>query len=160
MANTKKPSKLVVIAVILIWTIVIGQVIFYGFFNNKEELSLSQPKISATFIKKEYDTDNSFTLRNDYPDPFKVGRQQNSTRVRIEKPVSIPNDTVQIPQLLYKGVISDGGNGSKIFALSIDNTDYAIKAGEVIQGVQVLKGNDKEISLTIHKKQLQLKIIE
>lgn len=160
MATTKKPNKLVVIAVILIWTIVIGQIVFYGFFNNPDEIALSQPQISAKFIKKEYDIDNSFTLRNDYPDPFKVGKLQIPGAVRTGKAVPVLNDTISIPQLFYKGVISDGGNGNKIFALSIDNTDYAIKAGESISGVQVLKGDEKEISLMVNKKRLQLKIIE
>lgn len=161
MPASKKPNKLVVIAVIVIWTLVIGQIVYYGFFNEPKQVLHNSP-IATTFTKKEYDMSNSFELLNNYPDPFKIAKQKRSSVLKPFQNLSPIEelDTVVMPDIIYKGIISDGANGKTIFAIAIDQYDYAVRAGETIKGVLVEQGDQDNIKVKVNGTSLKFDIIE
>ncbi|TVZ52265.1 hypothetical protein [Dokdonia sp. Hel_I_53] len=162
MASAKKPNKLVVISVITIWCVVIGQIIYYGFFNQAPEIPLTTPKVTAAFVKQEYNLNDTFELQIDYPDPFHIIKKPQKVIKKIKNalPPPIFDNTIIAPQIIYKGVISNQNNENQIFTIAIDQIEYTLKEGQSIENVKVIRGDVNSIILLVDNKRVKLRIAQ
>jgi len=143
----KKKTALLIIVVVLIY----GAVVFRFFMLSDDDSSqalLSQPM--QAFTPEKVAETAQFAITNDYRDPF-LGTlpsrsrtaSSNASRQQIAK-----KDAIVFPSISYKGLVSDAGNGKRIFAIEIEGKEFVVAQGKVIQEIQVLTGDKNGITVS------------
>ncbi len=93
-------------------------------------------------IKTETDT---FSVKMVNRDPF-LGT------LLIQKKASTkslkPKTTIVWKPIIYHGIISNQNSKAKVFIVSIDNKQHLIKAGQTVNEVKLVRGNNKQVILS------------
>lgn len=127
--------------VLLIWGIIGFKVV--KAISKEPEMPVVQP--SKRVWRKTVKKKDTFTLLANYRDPFlgtlpvtkkKVVRQAVHKKPRVKR------------NIVYAGLVSQSKSGESMFFVSIDGRQHMISENQEIQGVKLVKGNEK--SITVH----------
>ncbi|PWB18645.1 hypothetical protein [Flavobacterium sp. HTF] len=159
--KNKKNIYIILPIVLFVWSAVLYQV--FSFTNNDEVVSANNPEFVIKPLKvKER---QSFIIDVNYRDPFlgKMYMPQAATKVKtanssIKKTPKVP-ETLVWPVILYKGMISDTKDKTKIFMLIIDGQNHYMKIGDT-QNEIYLKSGDRESVYVKYKGNLNLIMIQ
>jgi hypothetical protein len=158
--KSKKNIYILLPIVLFIWGAVMYQ--FFSFSSNSGDLMLASNKFEIKPIDiKEIDT---FSINVNYRDPF-LGKAYNlSNNVIKKKRNTIPKTKVVEevfvwPKILYKGIVSDTKDKTKVFMLIIEGQTFLMKIGDTQKGI-FLKEGDRESIYIKHKDRLNLILIE
>ncbi|MBP1221744.1 hypothetical protein [Flavobacterium sp. 1355] len=159
--KNKKNIYILLPIVLFVWSAVLYQV--FSFTNNDEVISANDPEfiIKPLKIKQR----QSFVIDVNYRDPFlgKMYVSQTISKVKTEKSTikkaSKVQETLVWPVILYKGMISDTKDKTKIFMIIIDGQNHYMKIGDTENEVY-LKSGDKESVYVKYKGNLNLIMIQ
>lgn len=151
--KNKRNTYILLVVVLFIWGAVIYR--FFNFMDNEEPAHEDRGMV---FLPKKQSVKQrkQVVINTRYRDPFLgklyVDNGQTSKkplRKRIKK-VSAP---LPLPNLVYKGLVTDSGNKKNIFMVLINNNIHLLKINETEQGIKILRGNRKEITVNFMGKQ-------
>ncbi|WP_299213784.1 hypothetical protein [uncultured Dokdonia sp.] len=155
--NKKKRTRYLLLAVILIYGAVVVR--FFMLSDDGVDAMITSEPITS-FKPASYTVKESFTIDNNYRDPF-LGTIVNRNQTR-KKNISRQNASNQedayFPAIKYLGLISDTGSGKKVLSLEINTKEYIAKEGSVIDSVQIISGNLKNISVSYKGKRKNINI--
>jgi hypothetical protein len=159
--KNKKNIYILLPIVLFVWSAVLYQV--FSFSNNDEVISTNNPEFIIKPLKvKER---QSFVINVNYRDPFlgKMYAPQTVSKIKTEKSTIKKTPKVQEtlvwPVILYKGMISDTKDKTKIFMIIIDGQNHYMKIGDTENEVY-LKSGDKESVYVKYKGNLNLIMIQ
>jgi hypothetical protein len=162
--KNKKNIYILLPIVLLIWGAVMYQ--FFSFSNTGNETLTASNKFNLKPIAiKERDT---FTINVNYRDPFLgkaygVKNKSNDTTSRkkiirkVKEPIVEP--VFVWPKIVYRGIVSDTKDKTKVFMLIIDGQTFLMKIGNTEKEV-FLKEGDRESVYIKYKGRLNLILIE
>lgn len=92
-----------------------------------------------TTIKKD-----TFTLYANYRDPFlgTLPKSKKKPTNRVVKKAKKPEKNI-----VFDGLVSQSGSGSTLFFVTIDGQQHIMSLKQEIEGVRLLKGSAKHISV-------------
>lgn len=124
--------------VLLIWGI-IGFKVVNALSNkpNVPDIQPTQPRL--TNIVQQRDT---FSIIADYRDPF-LGTLYNTKKK--DKKTGIKKKLGSKKNILFMGLVSQTGSRNSMFFVSIDGQQHIMSINEEINGVTLLKGDNKKI---------------
>ena len=137
--NTK--TYLLLGIVLLIWGIIGFKVV--KAIAKEPEMPVVEP--STRVWQKTVKKKDTFTLLADYRDPFlgtlpvtkkKVVRQAIHKKPRVKR------------NIVYAGLVSQSKSGKSMFFVSIEGRQHMMSERQKIEGVTLVKGNEK--SITVH----------
>lgn len=141
--KSKKNIYLLIPVVFFIWG-VIGYKI-YVTLNPEDNIELKQNNV-VNFKPVKIKEVEKFMISANYRDPF-LGKLATKKTPKLVSKKKVP--VVQFPQILYKGMIAPKGlNQKEVFFVTINNTQQFLSVGKQIDGVQLLKGSDKQITIS------------
>lgn len=158
--KNKKNIYILLAVVLFVWGAVLYQV--FSFTNSNEIPVSNNPEFIIKPLKiKERQT---FTININYRDPFlgkmyapqTVSNVKASTKIK-KQPKSQEN--LVWPSILYKGMISDVKNKSKIFMLIINSQYHYMKIGDTENEIFLKEGNKESVYIK-YKGNLNLIMLE
>ncbi|WP_412985773.1 hypothetical protein [Pontimicrobium sp. IMCC45349] len=132
--------KILIVASIGIWG-----TIGYGFINNlltKEPEPISM-EFKTTFAPKQITEDYKFTIQTVERDPF-LG---TLTKKKAGKKKGATISNVVWKSIKYQGLIENKKAKSKVFLVSINNTQHILKKGQIADSIALVKGNASSVVL-------------
>ena len=155
--NKKKRTRYLLLAVVLIYITVIWRFLT---LSNDEEYVVNGSEPIASFTPKEYKVKESFTITNDYRDPF-LGtlsrKKQNATRSSSLKRTEDKKEEY-FPTIKYLGIISDPSSAKKVLSLQINTKEYIAKEGRLIDSVKIISGTIKRLTVSYKGKRKHINI--
>jgi hypothetical protein len=154
--KNKKSIYILLPLVILIWGMLIYQFFSYSATDEAIENTPTEFKVKPFKLKER----TPFTVNVKYRDPFlgkmyvasvpSLKKKSNKTK---REPKS--EETIVWPTVLYKGMIWDTKEKSKVFIITISGHDFFMKKGDTENEV-FLKDGDKESVYVKYKGNLDL----
>lgn len=156
--KNKKRTGYLLLAVILIYGAVIAR--FFMLSNEGGNIEFIPEEIVA-FKPTQYKVKESFTIDNDYRDPFlgtfpKNDQASNQAIKQEKKPI----EDTSFPTIKYMGVISDAGSNKRVLSLRINGKEYITKVGSTVDSVGIVAGNIKNITVSYKGKRKVINITE
>lgn len=144
--KNKKNIYFLVPAVLFIWGI-IGYKI-YATINPSDDTVMTK-NTTLDFKPEEIKEVEKFTINANYRDPF-LGK---SEAIKATKHVSNKiAPIIEFPSIIYKGMIAPKqSNRTTIFLVTINNAQQFLSIGKQVDGVKLLNGNSKEITISFQK---------
>lgn len=140
MMSKNQKTVLLLITVVIIWAAV-GWQVFRLYKPNQSIAIPTIEKFRPTYTIKQTD----YTIVVDYRDPF-LGKVYKKPKPKTKKKEVKP--PVQFPAISYNGIIS-GQN--KTFIITIQGTQQLFKIGDVINSVELVKGDTEKVILKYQK---------
>lgn len=147
--KNKKNIYILLPLVLIVWGAVLFQ--FLSFTNGEEIVDTNNPELVLKPLK--FNKRQSFTIDVNYRDPFlgkmfveNTGIKTIGTGKKTAKSKS-PKEELIWPTILYKGLISDTKDKTKIFVLIINNKNYYMKVGDTEEDVFLKSGDNEAIYL-------------
>lgn len=142
--KNKKKTYILLFIVLLIWGLVIYQ--FFSLGNSEVAINEtgSNYDLKPLNIKKR----DTFSINVDYRDPF-LGRMYQP-ETKSSKPFKRkvhPKEPVIWPNIIYKGIVSDGKDKKKVFMVMINGQAHFMKENDREQGIQLKSGNRSSIQV-------------
>ena len=111
------------------------------------------PKVKTENIQTHFQEQKTnkhafYTINQVYRDPF-LGEFPTKKTVR-KKTIISKKPTVVFPDIQYNGSVK--GNKEKSYILTIDGKQDIVKIRQVLQGVQLIKATENEISVKFKNK--------
>ncbi|MFW0739833.1 hypothetical protein [Flavobacterium sp. T12S277] len=159
--KNKKNIYILLPIVLMVWGAVLFQL--FSFTNSDEIVAANNPELRIKPLK--LNQRQSFTIDVNYRDPFlgKMYSENNAPKTKATGSKTAkapkPKETLVWPTILYKGLISDTKEKTKVFMLIIDNKNYFMKIGDTENGV-FLKTGDKESVYVKYKGNLNLIMLQ
>ena len=155
--NKKKRTKYLLLAVILIYGAVIVR--FFMLSDDGVNTVVTSEPIGS-FKPTSYTVKESFTISNDYRDPFlgTLEKKNQASIKNISRQKASNQEDTYFPAIKYLGLISDTGSGKKVLSLEINTKEYIAKEGSVVDSVQIISGNLKSISVSYKGKRKNINI--
>ena len=157
--KNKKNIYILLPVVLLIWGSVIYK--FFSFSDSDEIVAGTQQevKFKPLRIKK---TDTVSHLDTDFRDPF-LGHVYSSETVPSDKTKKVIQqkkveksiEPLHWPQIIYKGIVSDTKEKTKIFMLVINGKTFLMKKGNTEEEV-FLKDGDRKLVYVKYKGELNI----
>ena len=143
----KKKTALLLIVVVLIY----GAVVLRFFMLSDDDSSqVLQSQPMQAFTPEKVVVAAQFAITNDYRDPFlgtPPSRFRSANSIAGGQQIA-KKDAIVFPSISYKGLVSDAGNGKRIFAIEIEGKEYVVAQGKVFQEIQVLTGDKNGITVS------------
>jgi len=154
--KNKKNIYFLVPAVLLVWG-VIGYKIYATLNLENDVLIVDNSDIE--FKPKEIKEIEKFTINANYRDPFLGKLFTNKTpKKSIKKKVK---HIVEFPKITYNGIISPKeADRPTLFLIMINNKQQFLSVGKQVDGVKLLKGNRKEITISFKNNKKTISIQE
>ena len=149
--KSKRNTYILIGLVLIIWGLVIYQ--FFDGAGPVENLMVQNELTS--FRPKEVQPRDTFSINTFERDPF-LGTFK--TKPRVKRSYIKPPEPISWPSIVYKGTISNSSNAGNIFIVEINGTQHLLKKGAAENGVKLLKGGDKQITVSYQKQQKQIAI--
>lgn len=157
--KNKKNIYVLLPLVLFIWGAVLYQ--FFSYSNDEELIEVSSGNFNPKpFSIKARDT---FSIDVNYRDPF-LGKMYKKTSPNKESKKytgkkQIKNDTPIVwPSILYKGIVSDSKDKTKVFMLIINGQTFLMKKGDTENDV-FLKEGDRESVYVKYKGNLDIVLL-
>lgn len=158
--KNKKNIYILLPLVLLVWGAVLFQ--FLSFTSGEEIVDTNNPELVLKPLK--FNKRQSFTIDVNYRDPFlgKIYAENTGVKTKVTtkktRAVSTKEPLVW-PTILYKGLISDTKDKTKIFVLIINNKNYYMKIGDTEDNV-FLKSGDNEAVYVRYKGNLNIIMLQ
>lgn len=155
--KNKKRTKYLLLAVILIYGAIIAR---FFMLSNEGGDTLFTPEVTTTFTPTEYTIKESFTITNEYRDPFlgTLSKGSQITSTTSSKQKTQTTEDTYFPSVRYMGVISDAGSNKKVLSLQINTKEYITKVGSVVDSVRVISGSTKNVTVSYKGKRKTINI--
>ncbi len=142
----KNKTYILLFAVVVVWGMILYKLLFS---SQSTAVSLPPEKFlePPVFVKKEFLP--KFEIKANYRDPF-LGVSRSKPRKKKVSKQRIPQPKVIFPKIEYLGVIK-GADRFK-FILGISNKHYFYSTKDTFQGVQLLSGSKKEVTIMYQSK--------
>jgi hypothetical protein len=139
----KKNHKtyLLLAAVVIVWG-AIGFQIYRYYAPESEEIPVTT---SQKFIPEKTEITKDYTITPDYRDPFLGKLYRKPTPKKKKKIIPKPKPQVIFPNITYNGIIQ--GTGQNTFIISINGKQEIFQKGQVMKGVELLRGSANEITV-------------
>jgi hypothetical protein len=146
--KNKKSIYILLPIVLLIWGLVVYQ--FFSFSKN-EAVVVSENNDFA-FKSIEFKTRDTSSINVNYRDPFLGKMYSGNTNVVSKKSVGsrkpvLPKTPIILQTILYKGIISDTKDKTRVFMLIINGRTYLMKKGDSESDVFLKDGNRESITV-------------
>lgn len=151
--KNKRNTYILLVVVLFIWGAVIYR--FFNFIDNEEATPEDRGMV---FLPKKQSVKQrkQAVINTRYRDPF-LGKlyvdNGQTSKKPLRKRVRKVSTAITLPNLVYKGLVTDSGNKKNIFMVLINNSVYLLKINETEQGIKIIKGNRKEITVNFMDKQ-------
>ena len=155
--KNKKRTGYLLLAVILIYGAVIAR--FFMLSNEGGNIEFI-PEEVATFKPTEYKVKESFSIDNDYRDPFLGTLSKRDQSTITQRVKTKPIEDTYFPTIKYMGVISDAGSNKRVLSLRINGKEYITKVGSTVDSVRVVSGNIKNVTVSYKGKRKVINITE
>lgn len=142
----KNTRTYVLIALVLIIWGVLG-FRFLTFIQPDEIDTNSITKIDNKVVSETIQ--DTFSIKNDYPDPFWGSLAENRTKKSISRAISAETHLPFVVR--YTGSIVNATTGSRLFFISVDNEDYLMRKGDVIKGFRLINGTSTSVTVRYQK---------
>ena len=151
--SKNQKTYLLLLAVVIIWGAVGLQI--YNYANPDEP----EPDVlvAQKFVPKVVDKTESYSIQPDYRDPFfgklykKPVPKPTRKKVKSKPPVVFPN-------IAYNGVIKAGKKRTYLITIGTSQVIFAPK--QVIKGVELVRGNDTEVTLKYQGEKRKFPIVQ
>ncbi|RXG11385.1 hypothetical protein DSM03_11722 [Leeuwenhoekiella aestuarii] len=156
MGKNKLKTYALSVVVVTIWG-VIGYQIYSALNPSEEELGV--PQVPLSFNTETVTERDTFSIQNNYRDPFLGKLPDNKQPVRTvqtQRPAKT-EDTVVFPNIKYKGMVQNAEGGETVFAISINGIESILGAGQSYQDVQLISGKPQEILISFKGKRKTLR---
>jgi len=151
--NKKTKTYILLVAVLGIWG-TIGYKIING-LTPEESLSPNQ-NIDVSFNPEKRIKQDTFTITEVDRDPFlgTLSRVQSTIKPSINQ---TQRKTNHQPAITYSGLVKKQNTSDQVFVININNNQYLLKKGQVVDSVKLLRGNNKFITVSYKNKSLTIK---
>ncbi len=139
--SKKQKTYFLLAVVILVWGAVAVQIYRYYEPSSTIPFNTVQKFKPKTPIKKV-----DYTIKPDYRDPF-LGKLYKKPKPKVKR--KQPKPEIVFPTISYHGVIN-GEN--KTYIISIDGSQEIFKVKDIFKGVELIRGNEKEITMKFQGK--------
>jgi hypothetical protein len=133
-------TYLLLAIVLLIWGIIGFKVV--SAISKEPEVPMVEAR--PTMLPRSIVKKDTFKLVADYRDPF-LGTLPKSKKKPVKR--TVQKKPVAKRNIIYSGLVSQTGSGNTMFFVSIDGQQYIMSKSQEIDGVRLLKGNDKNITV-------------
>jgi hypothetical protein len=138
--SKNQKTYLLLLVVVIVWGAVGFQ--FYNYYNpDVPEVRMAD---SNGFVPMKQTEVTSYTIEPNYRDPF-LGKLYKKPKPKSKKRIVQPKPKVVFPSITYNGIIKSGKDYT--FIISINGSQEIYKLKQVIKGVELIRGNDKEVKL-------------
>ena len=104
------------------------------------------------FSPKKTAINQTFEISSVDKDPF-LGTLTNKQSINIKKkPKKNLKSEINSPIISYLGLIKQQQSNNQIFIIKINNNQHLIKKGQEIDGVNLVKGDSKSITVKLNGK--------
>lgn len=142
--------KLLLPIVIVIWVLV-GYKIVNG-VNTGNDVAVATP-FEASFVPKVQEAQESFTISLAERDPFLGTLTTAKPKKRPSKqPIQSNVPAKDDPKVVFGGLIKRQGSSKQVFVISVNGKQYLYKKGQTIDGVKLISGNAKRITVGYNRK--------
>jgi hypothetical protein len=133
--------------ILILGTLLIWGVILYKIMNviGSEKDELNSEKNYIAMVDKNESLPDTFTILANYTDPV----------VELQKPIVI----TPWPAIVYLGVIKNQKSNKQFVMVQINNQSNAMKLGEIIEGVTLLKVYKDSVEVKFNKEKKFIKKI-
>tara|TARA_R110002020_G_scaffold270915_5_gene486200 strand:- start:100 stop:570 length:471 start_codon:yes stop_codon:yes gene_type:complete len=149
MFKGKLKTYLLVSLVFAIWAVISYQI--YSAFIPKDD-PVRKGSISSNYTPNRVKIKDTFSILNNYRDPFLGTLKETEKPIRKINTIPHKKESIEFPNIIYKGLVSDIVGKQQIFALSIDGREILLKSGSEFNEVQVLSGNTIQINISFKGK--------
>lgn len=146
--KNRKSIYILLPIVLFIWGLVVYQ--FYSFARNEVK---SNEKNSFTFKPIAIKPRDTSSINVNYRDPFLGKMYSNNTKIvspkrstKVTKP-ELPKTPIILQTILYKGIVSDTKNKTRVFMLIIGRRTFLMKKGDTENDVLLKEGNRESITV-------------
>ena len=146
--KNKKSIYILLPIVLLIWGLVVYQ--FFSFSRN--EVAIVNETNDFNFKAIAFKTRDTSSINVNYRDPF-LGKVYSSNTYLASKnnggsrrPV-LPKTPIILQTILYKGIISDTKEKTRVFMLIINGRTFLMKKGDTESDVFLKDGNRESITV-------------
>ena len=143
--KNKKSTYVLLTVVLLIWGLVLYQ--FFTFSGPETEAAKTVSFKVKPLLLKPRDT---FSINVNYRDPF-LGKMYTPSNTGVakknKKQVQVAAAPVFLPNIMYKGIVSDTKNKKKVFMLIINGQTFLMAEKETELEVTLVKGNRDYIDI-------------
>jgi hypothetical protein len=149
--------------ILILGTLLIWGVILYKIMNviGSEKDELNSEKNYIAMVDKNESLPDTFTILANYTDPF-LGKLPSTEKkstplkvVELQKPIVI----TPWPAIVYLGVIKNQKSNKQFVMVQINNQSNAMKLGEIIEGVTLLKVYKDSVEVKFNKEKKFIKKI-
>jgi hypothetical protein len=137
------------IAVIGIWGTIAYKVI-NGINPEMPETNIESQLTS--FTPKPIQEKDTFSIEPVERDPFLGTLIKKKAVISSSNKPSKTKEELPLPQIVYRGIIKEQKSSNQIFAVDINGNQYLLKKGQEINGVKLINGNSKEITISFDKR--------
>lgn len=143
--KSKKSIYILLPVVLFIWGMVLYQ--FFSYSNDDELIEVSSVNLHLKPLSfKERDT---FSIDVAYRDPFlgkmyKANASNGIKKSTIKKPIKTEQPLLW-PTIVYKGIVSDSKDKTRVFMLIINGQTFLMKKGDIENDVFLKDGNRESI---------------
>jgi len=155
--NKKNRTLILLLGVVLIYAAI--AVRFFLFNGGGTNPDAETNQVSG-FSPINYSFDNTFTIDNNYRDPFLGSIPKKKTVKPTSKPAKPIKTKIEkaLPKVKYLGVISDASSSRKILSLSIEDKEFIVQAGQKIEDIKIISGDDEQMNIQVEGKEIIVKL--
>jgi hypothetical protein len=143
--------------VFLVWGIVFYQLYLYFFSTSTYVTEKAEVVVNVDEIKKD-----TFSIVANYRDPFlgenirltqsKTTNNQSS-QPKVQKNIAPKPIDTPWPTIEYKGMIKNNNSEKRVGIVGLNNKEYLVKEGEVLNGVKFMVISKELIQVSFQKEQ-------
>ena len=141
-------------AVLGIWGTV-GYKIINGL--NSDELVASEEIQNVKFTPKTIAEADTFFIHDVDRDPFLGTLAKKKTNNNTKSSIKVVQPQTPSIAISYGGMIKKQKTKDQVFVVNINNKQYLLKKGQVVDSVKLVRGNAKEIIINYNKKSQTIK---
>ena len=149
LALSKQTKTYLLIAAVLgIWGTIVVKII--SGINRSEEMPLAENAI-ASFKPQQKQIRDTFTIQTLERDPFlgTLASKEKKPKTTAITPSKITKDD---PVVSYDGLIKKQGGPNQVYIVTIDGEQVLLKKGQTLNGVTLVSGTSKSITVRFNGK--------
>ncbi|MGV8947180.1 MAG: hypothetical protein ACOH1N_12175 [Lutibacter sp.] len=153
--KSKKNTYFLIPVALIIWAF-IGYKI-YATLNSNNDVNIVDNN-TIEFKPEEIKEVEKFTINANYRDPFLGKLYHNSAKPGNPVKMKV-KPMVVFPEITFNGMVAPKeADRATLFLIAINNKQQLLSVGKQIDGVKLLKGNSKEITIDFQKNKKTIQI--
>lgn len=166
MTKDKKSKKLglLLIAVLIVWGIVIFRIIDMRTDDDDDGVIAIRTVSTDELIGKV----ETKMVSLDFADPFlKGGKRAAATEIRpkptierVAKQVTPKEEEPELPNVKFKGIISNGKAGTELGIIQIEEVEFFVRKGQQLKELTVVEMDSDQIVMEFKGKRLEVQRVK